>query len=849
MRPVMEAKEETSDTDSGIILHSGPDSPCSMLKEVNTHTRAVRLKLTALEERLDACVSELKQLCIREAELTGVLSPDYPLLAGERPPQIRRRIGAAFKIDQHTLLDKTEDSLSAVEVELACQQQIVVAVRGLVQEGALVSSAMRRTRQQQVKHEEKKLRQLQEEVFKLRLQHGRNSPLPAIAGHRDPPVSDDSSLSDSALLDDEERASQASQPSLEATHPHPAKPRPQTLEVRPSTLGHNHHGHYMPSPTRSRSPSFNHTPSPVPSPSLHHVHVIPSPLPSPSLNHALCRSPSLNHGPSRTPSFTHIAHSPLPGPASNHAHMRNSPIPSPVMLSHGPSRAPSFNSHHSLPPSRTPSFNHSTTHSPLPSPALNNLRDSPIPSPVLLSNHSPSTLSPSPAALEADRPPIEHSPWEESSLDTPYQKKKSRSSSRKISPAVTETLPPLEVCVSAGGSDAGSELCMSDVSASDVCVSSPHAALRVTHSNSAPCTPDMALRRGASLRLPSVGSGSDVAECHLDRGRSRSSRRRLIDVPVTPDTLPLQSGMGNPLYCSSSEDSASEHSASSYCSSSATGHPPQPRPPPNGFYRNPNHQSSPSFNHNHQSPAGFNSQHQSPAGFNPNHQSPAGFNPNHQSPAGFPRGGYGHSPLPAAGRYDYHYVETGPGGSWGGGPGTGPSGAMPVQGRLSRAPSLREYPPPHHHQQHPQYTHSLAHTYTHSQSHADAHTLSDQLQSWHQRQHAHTQNQHTHAQYAHTQHPHSQYTHTHTHSQPSPLPAHLTRPRPRSLDRHRQGAMRIRHTPSLNQNHAHSQNHSHTSQQPRRLDQPPEVPGVSMVTEKLHGHWTTEDDTHIISQV
>lgn len=39
-------------------------------------------------------------------ELTGKLSSDYPLLPNEKPPQIRRRVGASFKLDEVLLPDR-----------------------------------------------------------------------------------------------------------------------------------------------------------------------------------------------------------------------------------------------------------------------------------------------------------------------------------------------------------------------------------------------------------------------------------------------------------------------------------------------------------------------------------------------------------------------------------------------------------------------------------------------------------------------------------------------------------------------------------------------------------------------
>ncbi|XP_031178319.1 innate immunity activator b isoform X2 [Sander lucioperca] len=405
----MEGNGEISDTDSGIILHSGSDSPMTHMKDVTTHTRAMKLKHQALQERLEICLLELKKLCIREAELTGRLSDDYPLLPGEKPPQIRRRIGAAFKLDEQSMPQGAEESeLSLVDAELALQMKIYEAARKLCEENHM-SKAVRRSRLQQCKREEKKLKRLQETAFQLRLEHGRSSPLPAfnIAQH-DLGTSDDSSLSDS-VVQDEEVTSQSSHLSSGLAYPGETDP---------------------PQPAPGSSQSFIDGSYISPSVAPQTLPLTPSQSPHPSLDSML----SLN----------------------------SSPV--------------------------------------------------------------------------CELPPIQHSPWSESSLDKPYQKSKKSRSSSKTSPAKSELLPPLEACFAS------------------------HLRLSRTQSNSTPSTPELRVHRQLSLRISNPESSFEK-----DRGRTRGPRRRLTEYAITlPETPPPAVNYGSHV---NSEDSNSEHSFTSYNSS------------------------------------------------------------------------------------------------------------------------------------------------------------------------------------------------------------------------------------------------------------------------------------------
>ncbi|XP_075947066.1 innate immunity activator protein [Anarhichas minor] len=201
----IESKEEISDTDSGIIVHSGPDSPTSPGKDSTTHTRALKLKHQSLEERLELCLLELRTLCIREAELTGKLPSDYPLMPDEKLPLVRRRIGASFKLDEGLIhVDKQDSELQVLETDLALQRQIYEAARKLSLEGKL-SKPQKKSRLQQCKREEKKVKDLQEAVFQHRIKSECNTPRISSSNkqNRDLCMSDDSSLSDVVALDDD----------------------------------------------------------------------------------------------------------------------------------------------------------------------------------------------------------------------------------------------------------------------------------------------------------------------------------------------------------------------------------------------------------------------------------------------------------------------------------------------------------------------------------------------------------------------------------------------------------------------------------------------------------------------
>ena len=90
---------------------SGPakDEPLS------NRLKWLRQRREALQDKLAQKNSELKTLCIEEAELTGVLPPEIPLEPGQSPPIFRKRAGTSFTYPQN-LINKLKTS-EAVSLE------------------------------------------------------------------------------------------------------------------------------------------------------------------------------------------------------------------------------------------------------------------------------------------------------------------------------------------------------------------------------------------------------------------------------------------------------------------------------------------------------------------------------------------------------------------------------------------------------------------------------------------------------------------------------------------------------------------------------------------------------------
>ncbi|KAH9381037.1 hypothetical protein HPB48_008251 [Haemaphysalis longicornis] len=138
---------------------------------------ALKARKEALEEALRRKLEELKSLCLREGEVTGELPPETPLEPGEPPPQVRRRVGTAFILDDQLLSSakSKEETLSSLELEYELQNKITSAALRLANDMS-ADRSLRRQRKISYQQAHEKLKQVEQKLGTLKKQrnHGKS---------------------------------------------------------------------------------------------------------------------------------------------------------------------------------------------------------------------------------------------------------------------------------------------------------------------------------------------------------------------------------------------------------------------------------------------------------------------------------------------------------------------------------------------------------------------------------------------------------------------------------------------------------------------------------------------------
>ncbi|XP_054922107.2 uncharacterized protein [Dermacentor andersoni] len=132
---------------------------------------ALKARKEALEEALRKKIEELKSVCLKEGEVTGELPPEMPLAPGEPPPQVRRRVGTAFILDDQLLSNakSKEETLSSLELEYELQNKITSAALRLASDMS-ADRSLRRQRKLCYQQAHEKLKQVEEKLGTLKKQ-------------------------------------------------------------------------------------------------------------------------------------------------------------------------------------------------------------------------------------------------------------------------------------------------------------------------------------------------------------------------------------------------------------------------------------------------------------------------------------------------------------------------------------------------------------------------------------------------------------------------------------------------------------------------------------------------------
>ncbi|KAK6111666.1 hypothetical protein QQG55_44550 [Brugia pahangi] len=137
-------------------------------KEVEMYRRLKKRK-NELEEKLLAKLDELRELCIKEAEITGELPKEIykTLMPGEEEPKVKRRVGTSFSLSEE-VFKRPNDRISMLEADVELHRKIVAAAERLAKDKT-TNKSVRKKRQKDLIAATQKLRGLEFGLTQLRL--------------------------------------------------------------------------------------------------------------------------------------------------------------------------------------------------------------------------------------------------------------------------------------------------------------------------------------------------------------------------------------------------------------------------------------------------------------------------------------------------------------------------------------------------------------------------------------------------------------------------------------------------------------------------------------------------------
>ncbi|TFK11557.1 inactive N-acetylated-alpha-linked acidic dipeptidase-like protein 2 [Platysternon megacephalum] len=198
----LEAKNQLIMASNGSLISSGSQDSEVSEEQKKEKITELKKKEKLLQEKLLQKVEELKKICLREAELTGKMPKEYPLSVGEKPPQVRRRVGTTFKLDDNLLPSEEDPALQSLERNFLIQQKMVEAAKKLASEPDMCKN-VKKKRKQDYTAAMKKLQEIENSINEYRIKCGRKPTQKSTLILPDDTIpSESSSLSDTTIYDD-----------------------------------------------------------------------------------------------------------------------------------------------------------------------------------------------------------------------------------------------------------------------------------------------------------------------------------------------------------------------------------------------------------------------------------------------------------------------------------------------------------------------------------------------------------------------------------------------------------------------------------------------------------------------
>ncbi|XP_067398356.1 FERM domain-containing protein 4B isoform X2 [Emydura macquarii macquarii] len=227
----LEAKNQLIMASNGSLISSGSQDSEVSEEQKKEKIMELKRKEKLLQEKLLQKVEELKKICLREAELTGKMPKEYPLSVGEKPPQVRRRVGTTFKLDDNLLLSEEDPTLQNLESNFIIQQKLVEAAKKLASEPDLCKN-VKKKRKQDYAGAVKKLQAIENSINEYRIKCGKKPTQKSTLILPDDIIpSESSSLSDTTIYDDANDSLTAPGQGMSSGQLSPRIPPPKSLGV------------------------------------------------------------------------------------------------------------------------------------------------------------------------------------------------------------------------------------------------------------------------------------------------------------------------------------------------------------------------------------------------------------------------------------------------------------------------------------------------------------------------------------------------------------------------------------------------------------------------------------------